>query len=55
MMPIVSNGTNAGWRVVRERPKDWRCPGCKVTLRYYWSTCPNCGTQRTQEDHDHDE
>jgi hypothetical protein len=46
MQVTVRNGTGAGWRVVREKPKDWKCPECKRKLRYYWSVCPTDGTRR---------
>lgn len=46
MQVTVRNGTGAGWRVVREKPKDWKCPECKRKLRYYWSVCPMDGTRR---------
>lgn len=42
----VPNGTNAGWRVIREQPKDWVCPACSSKLRYYWSACPTDNTPR---------
>lgn len=46
MHAIVPGGTNAGWRVMREKAKDWLCPVCKVWLRYYWTSCPTCNTRR---------
>lgn len=46
MQAVISNGTNAGWRVIREKPKDWTCPSCKRKLRYYWSKCPSDNTRR---------
>lgn len=49
----VSGGTRAGWRIVRNVPKDdWVCPvgegGCGKVLRYYWVSCPNCGHKRPE-------
>ena len=41
----VKNGTNAGTRVVRERPSTaWKC--CNNELKPYWVKCPDCGTPR---------
>lgn len=39
----VRNGTNAGWRRIKQALKtDWKCPGCRAFNRYYWANCPNC-------------
>lgn len=46
MQVVVKNGTNGGWRVTREKPRDWRCPSCKRKLRYYWALCPSDNTRR---------
>lgn len=46
MQVTIRNGTNAGWRVIRERPHDWKCPKCRRLLRYYWSKCPDDNTRR---------
>lgn len=32
-----------------ERRRDWVCPKCKASLRYYWRRCPSCGTRRPEE------
>lgn len=42
----VKNGTNAGNRVVKPRPRDWVCPECQRHLRYYWVACPVDSTPR---------
>ena len=41
--------TKAGVRRTKEAlRKDWTCPTCGATLRYYWARCPNDGTQRPE-------
>lgn len=43
MFVSVRNGTNAGWKKVRQAMKhDWKCPSCRSFNRYYWTSCPNC-------------
>ena len=46
MQVIIPNGTNAGWRVIREKAKDWKCPVCRTKLRYYWTKCPTDNARR---------
>lgn len=46
MQVLIAGGTNAGWRSLRDRAADWRCPSCSAYLRYYWLKCPNCETRR---------
>lgn len=47
----VQNGTMAGIRHVHPQNKaDWRCPGCKGWIRYYWAKCPNCAHPRTHDE-----
>jgi hypothetical protein len=42
----VTNGTNAGHRVVREqRTEPWTCE-CGTTNRHYWARCPECSKPR---------
>lgn len=48
MYDLIRNGTNSGWKRIRERAKDWRCPDCRARLRYYWLKCPTCGTRRPE-------
>lgn len=56
-MPLythVQGGTGAG---TRKFPKpqnktDWTCPkkdgGCGKSIKYYWTSCPNCGHPRPE-------
>jgi rubredoxin len=49
MQVNVRGGTNAGWRKVKMALKrDWRCPSCKASVKYYWTQCPKCGHPRDQ-------
>lgn len=50
MQISVRNGTNAGWRKVKQRlRRDWRCENCGARNRYYWSKCPVCQHPRPDE------
>lgn len=41
------HNTNGAHRRVQEQvKKDWKCPGCKAWIRYFWATCPNCSHPR---------
>lgn len=42
----IAGGTNAGWRKVFAKAKDWICPECESHLKYHWKRCPSCGHPR---------
>jgi len=44
----VSGGTNAGWRKVRELPKEmWTCV-CGRLNKASYANCPDCYAKRSQ-------
>lgn len=46
----IEGGTNAGWRTVRDVPKEnWTCSECGKSHRYYWVSCPVDGTPRPEK------
>lgn len=46
----IPGGTHAGWRTLKARAADWRCPNpaCRAHNRYYWLRCPVCAHPRPE-------
>jgi hypothetical protein len=42
----IQNGTNAGWRKVKETPSAWNCPNCRRDNARWAGNCPSCYTER---------
>lgn len=49
----VAGGTNAGWRIVKPAPREWRCAcsdeygeSASKLQPAYLSRCPDCSTRR---------
>ncbi len=45
---VQGGGSHAGWRTIFAKSRDWRCPNCGASLRYYWTKCPNDGHPRPE-------
>lgn len=50
-MRVYGGMTGAGTRKVKQQSKkNWTCPSCGASNRYYWLNCPNDGHPRPDKE-----